>query len=267
MPRSRASGCAVWHAWAASPRLRPAKPAPAGPALRPADRSPLPPAAASARHGTPDMPANAPERTISWHQPSSGTFRADLQGFADGEASGDPPGGARGRGRRDGRPRGGDLALAGGEDRARRAAAGQGEGARRRLRDAEGAAEGVVGDRGRAAQAPARHVHRQGAADDPEGVARLGRSRLRRPLPAPEQARARRRRDRHGDQADRARLVADRQRQAGLHRSRLREPRARRLVERAQDRDEACALGRASPTPRPCCRHTRSTATAWSRSA
>src|SRR5215211_4618676 len=34
MPRSRACGCAIWHAWAAPARLRPAEPASTVPALR-----------------------------------------------------------------------------------------------------------------------------------------------------------------------------------------------------------------------------------------
>ena len=33
-PRARACGCAIWHAWAAPARLRPAEPAATGPALR-----------------------------------------------------------------------------------------------------------------------------------------------------------------------------------------------------------------------------------------
>ena len=41
MPRSRACGCAIWHAWAALARLRPAEPASTVPALRRVGRSPM----------------------------------------------------------------------------------------------------------------------------------------------------------------------------------------------------------------------------------
>ena len=70
MPRSRACGCAIWHAWAAPARLRPAQPASTVPALRRVGPSPMLPASASARLDAPDAPARAPQSAISWHHPS-----------------------------------------------------------------------------------------------------------------------------------------------------------------------------------------------------
>src|SRR5215218_3919675 len=49
MPRSRECGCAIWHAWAAAARLRPAEPASTVPALRRVGRSPMLAASASVR--------------------------------------------------------------------------------------------------------------------------------------------------------------------------------------------------------------------------
>src|SRR4051794_19431491 len=70
MPRSRACGCAIWHAWAAPARLRPAEPASTVPALRRVGRSPMLPASASVRLDAPDAPARAPQSAIPWHHPS-----------------------------------------------------------------------------------------------------------------------------------------------------------------------------------------------------
>ena len=70
MPRSRASGCAVWRVWAASRLVPPAERAPQACALRVPSTSPMP--LASPRHSAhaPERPAHAPAPTISWHQPS-----------------------------------------------------------------------------------------------------------------------------------------------------------------------------------------------------
>ena len=71
MPRSRACGCTMWHAWAAPARLRPAEPASTAPALRRVGPSPMLPASASVRLDAPDAPARAPQSAISWHHPSA----------------------------------------------------------------------------------------------------------------------------------------------------------------------------------------------------
>jgi methylated-DNA-[protein]-cysteine S-methyltransferase len=85
MPRSRASGCTIWNAWAAPARLRPAEPASTEPALRRVGHSPMLPASPSVRRGAPDAPARAPERTTSRHQPSRlGTVAASVRYEVDG---------------------------------------------------------------------------------------------------------------------------------------------------------------------------------------
>src|SRR5262245_8517737 len=62
MPRSRASGCAIWRAWAAYGLPRPAEPARASRALRDAALAPMRSASVPARRRAPDRPARAPER-------------------------------------------------------------------------------------------------------------------------------------------------------------------------------------------------------------
>ena len=70
MPRSRASGCAIWSTWAA-----PAREPAGGAGLRRACASPASAAHRCSRHrqacrpaSSPDAPARAPEQAISWNQ-------------------------------------------------------------------------------------------------------------------------------------------------------------------------------------------------------
>ena len=73
MPRSRASGCAIWHVGAASTRAEAVERPRAGRALRDGRAAPRRPASPSLSRRAPERPAHAPETAISWHQLSSGT--------------------------------------------------------------------------------------------------------------------------------------------------------------------------------------------------
>ena len=70
MPRSRASGCAIWRVGAASARAGAAKRLRAGRALRDGKATPRRPASPSLSSRAPERPAHAPERAISCHQSS-----------------------------------------------------------------------------------------------------------------------------------------------------------------------------------------------------
>ena len=76
MPRSRASGCAIWRVGDASTRAAPGvwpQPDPgsrAGRALRDGRAAPRRPALRPLSRRAPERPAHAPEAAIPWHQPS-----------------------------------------------------------------------------------------------------------------------------------------------------------------------------------------------------
>src|ERR687891_2141913 len=70
MPRSRASGCAIWRVRAASARAEPAsRPLPVR-ALRDGRAASSRRASPPLSRRAPERPAHAPELAISWHQPS-----------------------------------------------------------------------------------------------------------------------------------------------------------------------------------------------------
>src|SRR5712691_994576 len=61
---------AIWRVWAAPAHQRPAEPASGGRPLPAAGPAPMLPASPSSRRRAPELPARAPRRAISWHQPS-----------------------------------------------------------------------------------------------------------------------------------------------------------------------------------------------------
>ena len=72
MPRSRASGCAIWRVRAASARAEAVPRPPPGRALHDGRAAPGRPASLSLSRRAPERPAHAPETAIPWHQSSRG---------------------------------------------------------------------------------------------------------------------------------------------------------------------------------------------------